>query len=569
MLPEAWDRLWHSRWLPWLVLLAAAAYTAVVAPMLLDYRRLTLDKVMEVDQQTTRLSAVRVRDALSSFPNALIALARTTDIISDDPTVRSEALRQALPIREGLFDSGIVLLNNFGKVVAVEPPRPEIIGQDWSDRDYFRQLLKSSPNSVVFSNATKDGPAGTEVLVISVPVLDGDGRFLGALAGQLKLSQATISPYYATIVKLRVGHDGTAYVVDANNRILFDSESIQDGLTYTNQALSSSSNPDADQPVLTRDAQGREQLISHAPIPNTPWQLVIEKDWEALAAPTRGQLDMLSVVYGLSALLPAIAVALLMGRRNSRLSDRTYREQEAELAHKIVDTLLPEHAPVLPGWDIIMHREPAPTVGGSFHDIMLRDDGSLMLALGEVNAVDTPIALTIATVRTTLRTAARSLLSPAQALENSNELLCPDLPPGSSASCLYCTLEPSAGAVRLANAGHQRPLLLSGGGIQPVGDPGQPLALQLDSRYDEAELELAPCEALIFYSSGVLDALSPGGEQFGLTRLQQAVTAAPSDGGALVRAIVTALREFTGNDWTPERDATLVVLFRCKRLAAG
>ena len=61
-----------------------------------------------------------------------------------------------------------MLLDNFGRVQAAEPERPEILGADWSDRAFFRELLATP--SAFFSDATQDGPDGSRVVVISVPV---------------------------------------------------------------------------------------------------------------------------------------------------------------------------------------------------------------------------------------------------------------------------------------------------------------------------------------------------------------------------------------------------------------
>ena len=147
MLSDLKDRLWRSRWISWLLLLAVFVLAAVALRTFLDYRSAAMDLVLEVNQQVTHLSAVRVQNELSKFSDALVTLARTQDMSSKNPVLQTRALRQALPIREGLFDGGIVLLDNFGKVTAVEPERPELLGADWS---------RSRP----FSASPKFGRAG-------------------------------------------------------------------------------------------------------------------------------------------------------------------------------------------------------------------------------------------------------------------------------------------------------------------------------------------------------------------------------------------------------------------------
>ena len=59
-----------------------------------------------------------------------MAFARTSEIVSNDPSRQAKALQDASLIREGLFDGGLILLNSAGSVTASEPPRLEIMRQD-------------------------------------------------------------------------------------------------------------------------------------------------------------------------------------------------------------------------------------------------------------------------------------------------------------------------------------------------------------------------------------------------------------------------------------------------------
>jgi hypothetical protein len=217
-----WESLWRNRRTPWLLMIALVVLATVALWVFLDYQRTVAVLAVQTEYNVTRLTASRIREELADFPNALMTFARTSEIISNDPDQQAQALQQTPLIREGLFDGGLVLLDNFGSVTAAEPPRLDIMRQDWSDRPYFRELLNVSATSAVFSNAVNEGSGGSQVIVVSVPVIDGEERFVGALVGMLRLSRSTISPSYATLVKMRVSPDGTAYLVDRSGRILFN-----------------------------------------------------------------------------------------------------------------------------------------------------------------------------------------------------------------------------------------------------------------------------------------------------------------------------------------------------------
>lgn len=598
MLPDRWDSLWRDRRVLWLLLLAVAILAAGTLWGFWDYQRLVTDLAVDAEERTTRLAAVRIRDELAQFPSALITLARSADIISQDPARVQEALRLAPPVREGLFDAGILMLNNFGVVTAAEPARPELLQQDRSGRTYFRDLLTNAPASAVFSDALSDGPAGAPVIAVSVPVIDGEDRFVGALAGLLRLAQSAISPYYATLVKLRVSPDGTAYVLDRTDRILFDSASLHDGEQYTNLQPDSASVAggtagDAETALRTRDAAGRDLLVTRAAIPDTPWTLVVEKDWESVAATTRLYANLLLGLLGLGVILPlaALAVSVRQDRRGERRGGAIGRD--GQLAHRVEQALLADPAPLLPGWEIAVHREPAPAIGRVFHDILAGADGCLTLILAETSRLDAASngaaddgmndgvaeVLSMVGVRSLLRSAARDLLPPAQALGRANELLCPDLPAGTLITCLYCRLDPVSGDLTVGNADQVRPLKLPAGlgsslntgpasAAQMVGAKDGPLGLRLDAAYREYGVQLAAGDSLFLCSSEVLAVCNAAGEPFGRQRLEQVLSdpALAAEGSkARIAAVNDALRQFAGGKWANDRDAILIVLERLPR----
>jgi serine phosphatase RsbU (regulator of sigma subunit) len=561
--------LWRNRRAPWLLMIALILLAVVALWVFLDYQRTVAALAVQTEYNVTRLTASRIREELADFPNALATFARTSESISNDPDQQAQALQRTPLIREGLFDGGLVLLDNFGSVTAAEPPRLDIMRQDWSDRPYFRELLNVSATSAVFSNAVNEGSGGSQVIVVSVPVIDGEERFVGALVGMLRLSRSTISPYYATLVKMRVSPDGTAYLVDRSGRILFDSASQRNGEQYTNHALPGSGESDASEAVRTRDATGRELLVSHAPIPGTPWTLVIEKDWENLIAPTKSQANLLLVLLGLAAILPLVSLTLLVRQHNNRLAWEYPIQRESDLAHQIDRALLPGHPPILPGWEIAVHCEPGLVAGRVFYDAILGIDGCLTLIVGEMSTRteeggdSVTAVLSMVGARTLLRGAARSLLPPAEALEDTNRSLFPDMAPGDFVACLYCRLDPARGAVQIGNAGQVRPLqVTAAGAIDIVGGQDPPLALHLECPYSEFSCTLAPGDFLLFYSSGVVDARNANGEPFGFARLERALTTPMKEGAQRIQAVTDAIREFAGVAWAGDRDAILIVVER-------
>ena len=165
-----------------------------------------------------------------------------------------------------------------------------------------------------------------------------------------------------------------------------------------------------------------------------------------------------------------------------------------------------------------------------------------------------------------LRSSARSMLHPGEALEHANRALCPDAPPGEFVPAIYCRLDPASGALLLGNAGHIRPLKVahgtSAGDLDLVGGQDPPLAMHLDCGYNEYPAALAPGDFLFLYSSGVVDARNANGEPFGFTRLEKTLTTPVKEGMRRIQAVTDAVREFAGGTWAGDRDAILIVVER-------
>ena len=118
---------------PTLIILAAVAIVTYLA-----YQNVTDDLVLTKDQEVTRLSAGQLSSEMKTYTDLLTEIANTTDLRQSNPLLQQEAL-QRFSNRLVIFDGGVAILDNFGVLVAALPERAGDLGQDWSDRDYFRQ----------------------------------------------------------------------------------------------------------------------------------------------------------------------------------------------------------------------------------------------------------------------------------------------------------------------------------------------------------------------------------------------------------------------------------------------
>ena len=167
-----------------------------------------------------------------------------------------------------------------------------------------------------------------------------------------------------------------------------------------------------------------------------------------------------------------------------------------------------------------------------------------------------------------------------------NAILCRDGLPNRFATLVYVEMAPGSGHLRILNAGHPPPLLLSAGRGSadsapagrdaPPAPPASPDAFRVsemphgsmalgflpDAPFVEQAVEILPGETLIIYSDGVTEAMNTQGDFFGDDRFRSALPAlarlpVADLGGHVVDAVDRFVR-----DARPHDDLSLIVMRR-------
>jgi anti-sigma regulatory factor (Ser/Thr protein kinase) len=160
-----------------------------------------------------------------------------------------------------------------------------------------------------------------------------------------------------------------------------------------------------------------------------------------------------------------------------------------------------------------------------------------------------------------LRDASRRMLSPGAALERSNDLICPDIPPSMFITCLYAILDPDTGKMQYANAGHDLPYRRCSEQVEELRATGMPLGLMPGMKYEEKETTLEAGDSLLMYTDGLVEAHNPKREMYGFPRLQKLLgVIRDHEGTALIRSLLDDLASFTEPGWEQEDDVTLVAV---------
>jgi len=203
-------------------------------------------------------------------------------------------------------------------------------------------------------------------------------------------------------------------------------------------------------------------------------------------------------------------------------------------------------------------------LGGDCYDFMPLTDDRLALVVGDASGKGVAAALMIASVQSSLRTAAlftgenlATLLKIVNLQAYASSLA------DRYATVFYGIFDRATRTLRYVNAGHTPPVVLRrNGSIDMLETGGAPVGMFPDSSYEEGAAELDPGDVVITYTDGVIEAANQSGEEWGVQGLLKA-TAVWSRQGAenaehLVRSIFNSMDDFSGGCQTD--DATLAVL---------
>jgi serine phosphatase RsbU (regulator of sigma subunit) len=272
------------------------------------------------------------------------------------------------------------------------------------------------------------------------------------------------------------------------------------------------------------------------------------------------------------------ALAIQNDHLQREMVDRERLEREMQLAREIQQAFLPQSLPEFPGWELQVYWRTAREVGGDFYDVFELPGGELGLVIADVADKGMPAALYMTLVRTLVRATVESAASPGEALEHVNNILVPDAPQGMFVTLAYTMLSIADGEFKLANAGHNPPLVLrsSTGKLEKVEKTGMALGVMEDTSIASQALSLGAGDFLIFYTDGITEAFAPNGDIYGEERLFEAILELVRDGDSsatkqvsaqeMLDAIDASVTAFL-DDQPPSDDLTLLVLKRAGKAA--
>jgi hypothetical protein len=204
--------------------------------------------------------------------------------------------------------------------------------------------------------------------------------------------------------------------------------------------------------------------------------------------------------------------ALILYRFQKVRSEQAQAKAELEAARSMQEVMVPSSVTAA-GFHIECAYLPAQEVGGDFFQLFPRDDGSVLIVIGDVSGKGLKAAMLVSLILGLLRRSVKETSEPAKLLADLNDLLAGQID-GRFATCC-CALIHQNGRMSIANAGHLSPYCA---GVE-IQTPGSiPLGVTLGIEYGQVEFCIPPGQRVVFLSDGVVEARSKSGELYGFDR---------------------------------------------------
>ncbi len=248
-------------------------------------------------------------------------------------------------------------------------------------------------------------------------------------------------------------------------------------------------------------------------------------------------------------------------RMISQIAMKERLERELQIAREIQLKLLPGELPEIPGYSLAARSDPAEEVGGDYYDVLPRDHGKLLIALGDVSGKGVAAAMLMSNLQANLHVLASQNIPLIEVMKQLNVQIFRNSTPEMFITFFLAELDGDSGKVQFINAGHDTPVMISDGECQNLESGGLLLGVDPDANYQTGKVKLETGGLIVVYSDGLTEAMNETGVEFGRDRLiDELLNLKDMQVDAIVDDVMEKVRLYVGGEQTAEDDLTLMVV---------
>jgi len=240
-------------------------------------------------------------------------------------------------------------------------------------------------------------------------------------------------------------------------------------------------------------------------------------------------------------------------------------QHEMKLARNIQQSLLPRSLPQTEYFDVDAICEPAADVGGDYFSVNQLSDSLWEFVIADVSGHGIGAAMTMASLRSILRSESRLRGSVKQVVESANMLLAQDTEEtGMYATLFLARFNAEDKTLTYCNAGHLVPLLWRNGRgeFERLDEGGLPVGMFAGEKFEQRTIDTAEDDLLVMFTDGVTEARDDSGSFFGEKRLQSVLRGSiHMSANEILNQLMKAVREFQHSELQRD-DITVVVVKR-------
>lgn len=220
-----------------------------------------------------------------------------------------------------------------------------------------------------------------------------------------------------------------------------------------------------------------------------------------------------------------MAMALENARLHREALEKQRMERDLAVARQIQRSLLPEHPPVVPGYDLAVLNEPCFECGGDYYDFLNLGPQTLLVVIADVEGKGVGSALVMSNLQATLRALVMHLHSLEVLMLSLNEMIYNDTKSEKFLSCFLGLIDTRRNGLHFINAGHCPPIVIRGkdGTYEELSTGGTVVGLFPDSEYERGSVQLEPGDILVCCTDGITEACNINEDEFGTEGLAKCV----------------------------------------------